>query len=268
MTVYADILIILNFLVNYFMLLAVRRISRSRASRLRLALGALIGGVSSLILFLPYPSFVITVLKIISGAVMAFAAFGFQNAKAFLKNLFWLFAVCFLFGGLMLAVYLIFDKDVMIYTSGIVYFDVDFTFLIICTSAAYILFTLAAKLTEKKAPKKNEYYITVQKGAKSFSCTALMDSGNSLCEPFSMYPVILADKSVFKVFEREISEDSLRVVPVTTVSSETLIRAFRPDSLSIGEFVTDKVYVGESLTPLDEYKIILNINLEGEMQNV
>ena len=95
-----------------------------------------------------------------------------------------------------------------------------------------------------------------------------MDSGNSLCEPFSMYPVILADKSVFKVFEREISEDSLRVVPVTTVSSETLIRAFRPDSLSIGEFVTDKVYVGESLTPLDEYKIILNINLEGEMQNV
>ena len=268
MTVYADVLVILNTLVNYFMLLAVRRISRSHASRLRLALGALTGGASSLLLFLPYPSFVITLLKIASGAVMALAAFGFHSVKSFLKLLFWLFAVCFLFGGLMLAVYLIFDKDVMIYTSGIVYFDIDFTFLIICTAAAYILFTLIAKLTDKKAPKKNEYYITLQKGAKSISCTALMDSGNSLCEPFSMYPVILADKSVFKAFEQEISEESQRLVPVTTVSSETLIRAFRPDSLSVGEFTTDKVYVGESLSPLDEYKIILNINLEGEMQNV
>ena len=32
-------------------------------------------------------------------------------------------------------------------------------------------------------------------------------------------------------------------------------------------FSTDKIYVGESQIPLDEYKIILNINLEGEMQN-
>ena len=57
------------------------------------------------------------------------------------------------------------------------------------------------------------------------------------------------------------------LIPITTVNGESLIRAFRPEKISIGEYVTDKVYIGECVTPLDEYKIILNISLEGEMHN-
>ena len=45
------------------------------------------------------------------------------------------------------------------------------------------------------------------------------------------------------------------------------IKAFKPQKLTIGDYSTDKVYIGECETPLNEYKIILNINLEGEMHN-
>ena len=98
-------------------------------------------------------------------------------------------------------------------------------------------------------------------------CNALMDTGNSLCEPFSGYPVILAEKSVFNKLNGGETPEKIRLIPVSTVGGEALIKAFRPESLKIGGYTTDKVYIGESLTPHEEYKIILNINLEGEMQN-
>lgn len=266
-TVYADILIILNTLVNYFMLLAVKKISRSHTKRWRIALGSFVGGISSLLIFLQSLGVFMTVLKLLSGVIMIFISFGFDSFKQFFKRIFWLFAICFLFGGVNFAIYILFDTDAVLYTNGIVYFDVNMTFLVICTVISYVIITVVTRLTDKKAPKSKEYFVTVQNGGKSVCCNALMDTGNSLCEPFSGYPVILAEKSVFNKLNGGETPEKIRLIPVSTVGGEALIKAFRPDSLKIGGHTTDKVYIGESLTPHEEYKIILNINLEGEMQN-
>ena len=92
----------------------------------------------------------------------------------------------------------------------------------------------------------------------------LMDTGNNLRDPFSGYPVIMVEKSIFhKLF----NEEKVRYIPVSTINGESIIKAFRPQKLTIGDYYTDKVYIGECETPLSEYKIILNINLEGEMHN-
>lgn len=91
-----------------------------------------------------------------------------------------------------------------------------------------------------------------------------MDTGNNLREPFSDYPVIMADKSVFNQLY---DDETIRIIPISTVNGESIIKAFKPQKITIGNFITDKVYIGESAVTLDEYKIILNINLEGEMNN-
>ena len=96
------------------------------------------------------------------------------------------------------------------------------------------------------------------------SCTGLMDTGNNLREPFSDYPVIIVDKSIFNQLY---TSETTRIIPVSTVNGESIIKAFKPQNVIIGDFVTDKVYIGESAVALDEYKIILNINLEGEMND-
>ena len=54
MTVYADVLIVVNYIVNLFMLLAARRILGSAAGRGRMSLAALLGAAGSLVIFLPY----------------------------------------------------------------------------------------------------------------------------------------------------------------------------------------------------------------------
>ncbi len=205
-----------------------------------------------------------TLLKAVTAVLMTAIAFGVKPLKQLSKKIFLLFALTFLFGGLMFAIYIFFDKDILIYSNGIVYFDVDLTFLIICTVISYIVITLIARITDKKAPKNKEYYVTVENDGKSISCTALMDTGNNLREPFSSYPVIMLESDLF---QKLYSKDKMRLIPVSTVNGESLINAFKPKKVKINHFVTDKVYIGESKTNLDEYKMILNINLEGELHN-
>lgn len=263
--VYVDVLIVLNILVNYFMLLAVRKITRAHTSRWRIALGSLVGGVSSMLIFIEDLGIIMTVLKLITAFLMTVITFGIKPLKSLFKKLFWLFAISFVFGGLMFAVYIFFDADILIYTNGIVYFDIDVTFLVVCSVFSYIVITIITKLTDKKAPKNKEYYVTIHQNGKSISCNALMDTGNNLREPFSSLPVIMAEKELFNHFH--IPEEKLRLIPVSTVNGDSLIKAFRPECLQINDFKTDKIYIGESVVPHEEYKIILNINLEGELHN-
>ncbi len=205
-----------------------------------------------------------TFLKIFTAIFMTIITFGVKPIKRLLKSVFLLFAITFLFGGVMFAIYIFFDKDILIYSNGIVYFDVDLTFLIICTVISYVVITIISKITDKKAPKTKEYYVTVENTGKTISCTALMDTGNNLREPFSNYPVIMLDK---ELFQKLFTKDKIRLIPITTVNGESVIRAFRPQKLIINEFSTDKVYIGESTAQLNEYKMILNTNLEGELHN-
>ena len=133
-----------------------------------------------------------------------------------------------------------------------------------CTIISYIIITLISKITDKKAPKSKERYVIVENAGKTVSCTALVDTGNNLREPFSNLPVIMLDK---ELFNRLFTEEKMRLIPVSTVNGEALIKAFRPKRITIDNFSTDRVYIGESQSNLDEYKMILNINLEGELYN-
>ncbi len=227
-------------------------------------MGALCGGVSSLLIFIEHLSVVMTVFKVFLAIVMVAITFGMKPYKQFLKRIFFLFTITFIFGGFALAFYMFFDKDIMIYSNGIIYFDIDMTFLTVVSVVSYLIINFVTKITDKKAPQSKEYSVTIENDGKIITCTGLMDTGNNLRDPFSGYPVIIAEKSIF---DKLFNEEKIRYIPISTVGGETLIKSFRPERITINNFTTNKIYIGESATELDEYKIILNINLEGEMRN-
>ena len=55
MTVYADVLVIVNLYIDFFLLWCVKKALGLSAKRRRLALGALLGGIVSLAALLPMP---------------------------------------------------------------------------------------------------------------------------------------------------------------------------------------------------------------------
>ncbi len=205
-----------------------------------------------------------TLFKIATAVLVIAITFGIKPYKQFLKRIFFMLAITFIFGGFAFAMYILFDKDILLYSNGIIYFDVDMTFLVVCSVISYIIITLISKFTDKKAPKNKEYVVSIENNSNTVSCVGLMDTGNNLRDPFSDFPVVMVEKNIFR---KLFTDEKIRYIPVSTVNGESLIKAFRPRQITIGNYSTDKVFIGESATPLSDYKIILNINLEGEIHN-
>lgn len=263
MPVYADVLVVVNFVVNLFILMAVGKIAGAITTRKRLWIGAFIGAISSLIIFIPLPGFFLQFLyKILVAAAMTAAAFGCKPYKKFAGRLFVTFAVSFIFAGLMLAVWFLFSPAGMLFYNGIVYFHISALTLILTTTAAYLIVTLIERLFFSRISEKQLYDITIVVNGKALSTKALADTGSNLKEPFSGAPVVICDRMLAqKITPQE--KEKFRVIPCLTVTGEGLLEGFRPDYIEIaGENInikTSDVYIAISREKIvGEYQALLN----------
>jgi stage II sporulation protein GA (sporulation sigma-E factor processing peptidase) len=102
------------------------------------------------------------------------------------------YALSLLFGGAVMAVYIFASPPGMLVRGGAVYFDIRPLTLIAGSCGFYIFFTLLSRLTGAPAARcLREIKITV--GDKSVSLTALSDTGDTLGDPVSGLPVIVAE---------------------------------------------------------------------------
>ncbi len=241
MIVYADVLIFLNLIINYFLLMATAKILRKSPKTLRLILGALFGAVSSLYIFLPQSPFILeTFFKVLISAVICLIAFGFRRIKAYLKSVGVLFCVTFLFGGIMYAMWLLFSPNGMVINNSVVYFDISLIALISFTVAGYIIFSLCFKIFSKASPFAENCEITLFADSKSVEISAVVDTGNSIEDVFSSGEIIIADRKIAQTlfccdnFESNKSTESrYRLLPCSTVSGRDVLEGVRCDRAEI-----------------------------------
>ena len=153
MTVYADILVVLNLIVDYFLLRLSSHILKRNISVWRIVLSALIGAASSLYIFLPeMPKAIEFIFKTSVCLIMCFTAFGYTKLKIFLRAFFVISAVSFIYGGVMIAVWYTFKPSGMIIHNSVVYFNISPVFLIAFSLLMYGVIILISKITEKSSP--------------------------------------------------------------------------------------------------------------------
>lgn len=271
--VYADVLIFLNLLVNYFLLCVSGKILNYNAKTLRIILSALIGGISSLYIFFPRLNiFTETVLKIATCSVMVLICFGFKSIKSFLKSIGVLFLVTAAYGGIMFAVWLAFSPKGMVINNSVVYFNISPLMLIVCSSVAYILFSILSRIFAQASKFANKCSITVFANDKSVRLDAIIDTGNSIEDIFSNSQIIIANKQkVNYLFESLDSNNSrYRLLPCSTVSGNDVLEGFRCDSAVIlnnnTQTVLQKPILAISKTKLnDGYDAIINPKTLGEL---
>ena len=283
MTVYADVLVVVNLFVNYALLLCSSLILKNRISNLRLLAGAAIGSVYGLIIFLPeIPIFLELPMRIAASALIVLASFGYRNVRRFLRCFFTFLAVTVAFGGIMLVLWVTVAPVGMIYNNGTVYFDIDLSVLAISTVVCFAVVSLVTKLTARKAPSNSVYTLTVMNGEKSITGTALCDTGNSLVESFSGYPVIVGEydtlirllpQGVIDYYENPSAcsgAAELRLIVCKTISDVGVLPSFRPKSVEIGsldrKIKTDEVYIAVTRNRLGggEFDFIFNPKLFDE----
>lgn len=228
MEVYLDLVMILNFLVDFFLLLGTNRLSGFPASAKRCALAALLGAVYSGGCLLPGFRFLSSTLwRIVSLALIAVIAFGFDRSAVKRGGVFVLLSMAM--GGIALS----FGRG-------------DFLVLILAAVVCWLLCRVAFGDTVGG----REYVpITLSYGGNTASLVALRDSGNTLRDPITGEQVLIIAGNIAEKLTGLTEEQlrtpletlaqrpvpGLRLVPYRAVgSSGGMLLALRFDNVKIG----------------------------------
>lgn len=260
MIVYADILIILNFLVDYFILLLTAKFLEIKYHIFRLLLAATLGGMSSLYIFLPSVNTLTDFLyKLIICIILSAVAFSIKGIKQYFKNIVSLFTVTCLYAGLTAAIWKIFKPNGMLINNSIAYFDISPLALTVSTVIFYVAFIIFNKIFKSTCNFAEKCEITVFSDNKSISLTAIIDSGNSVEDFLGKSEIIITDSNSFESLFGKIDIDSreykkrFRIVPCSTVTGEDVLKGLRCDN-AVVKVNNEKINVKKPILAVSKVK--------------
>ncbi len=250
MVIYADVLIILNLYINYFLIRASSLAMRRKTPPLRCLLAAGIGAAASLVILLPaLPFFVVAFIKAVLGVIIVFTAFGKLKPVDFLICCLCFLVISFMFAGLMAALWFFFAPFGMFYRNGAAYFNIPAGFMVIFTAVAYGMVRLIRYFSDRLPPENAK--VIIVSGEKSVALIGIPDTGNGLCDMFSRKPVVIcSENKIMEILPENIKSylsgnshnlEGIRLAVCRTISSETLIPLFNADSITINGKNADAV---------------------------
>ena len=240
MTIYVDILVTLNWWIDYLLLLGVRRQLGGGARPWRLAIGALVGALSCFVLFLPaFSVWLDLATKLVAALVMVLVAFRWQGWRECARRVLLLFVLSAGLAGLCGALYFFLAPEGFYVFNGVVYYSVPPLLLVGFTVLCYGILWLSDYLLRRRAPVGHTFRVRLTVGEKHQEFPCLYDSGNHLVEPFSGYPVLVVEREVAEQLLAVPSTEDLpvhggwRLIPYDTVAGGGLLPAFIPTNVAV-----------------------------------
>ena len=255
MKVYIDILLTINFMLDFILLLGVSVILKRRVNIKRVILGSFIGGLSILILFIPMNNILLFIFKLLISIIMILITFKYNSFRYTFMNLLYLYILSIFLGG---TLYFL-NNQFCIKRKGLVFinngFSITLIFILIISPIVIYLYI------KQERSLRNTYnnYISVKIVYKDIILDLIgyKDSGNNLS--YLGNKVILLDKRkiIFNI-------EKYMLVPLSTVSGDSIVKCFKPDKVLVNNFLVKKVLVGIiDNTYMDGVDVILN-NRIGE----
>ena len=201
--VYLDTLFLLNAVMDYLLLLCAARLAGEPLHRLRMALGALLGGGYAAAVIMPGMRFLLHPgCKV--GSAMLMVLIGLGGSRRLLRQMVIFFALACAFGGGVLAVSLLGGQGLSL-GGGLVYSGMDIKMVLLSAAGCYLLFTLVLSRVGRHTAASGELVQTsLRIFDKEVTFTSLVDTGNTLTDPVSGHSVMVADAhSVAQLFPRD-----------------------------------------------------------------
>ncbi len=259
-TIYVDILLVINLAVDYLVLFGTARLAGAEFIRIRGFAGAVLGAIYSLVILLDFSKTVFAVTKFAVSVLMVVITFGKRKIKELFRILI-IFYICgFLFSGFMMLINSVTQTNSFFIKGGIVYFEFSALEIVLSGTAAFIVTEILQSLFTRGEPE-GTFFAKVVCFGKTAVLNGFTDTGNNLSEPISGTPVaVTSPKSFGKIIPKKMlseiesmnlsTEFKLRLVPCKTVSGSMLIPAFRPEKVIIsnenGEFEAENIMVAFS----------------------
>lgn len=239
--VYLDVFFLINFGMDYLVLMLTSIIMRNKKSKIRIVAASIFGAAYSVIMIQPLLQHLhfVTLLSIVAAFVMILIAFGFENRAAYLKNAVFLTCATFLLGGILNYLYYATDlgrivNQILHGTSNQVVNARKFVFV---TLVAYGILVLMIKIIMVCRKDASVFFeVKLSRNGKSVVVKALFDTGNSLVEPISGNIVHIAEYKILKPMLEgdESAKENICVIPYHSVGEEHgMLYGIRMDEMVI-----------------------------------
>lgn len=293
MTIYIDIIIVENLIMNYIIIYATGLISKSKISHLRIFLASTIGAVYAITEYISKLNIYSNILvKIILSIIIVFVSFYPQNIKKMCKQLVLFYLTTFTFGGV--ATYLIYvlkPQDIII-KNGIYVGTYVLKVIFVGAIVGTIILIIAFKFAKNKITRKDMMCkIKIKLNGKEIVLDTMVDTGNMLKEPLTGNPVVIVEKtSLYDLMPKEILNNTesilggdfkeipekikneyisrLKIIPFSSLGKTNgMLIGIKPEKLEvINEQIEEKnnAIIGiynKSLTKRGEYKALIGIEL-------
>ena len=263
MTLYADMLFLINFIMNCFVLWVVSKATRSTRKKRWIPAGA---GVMSLLYTLLIAVEALRFVNVIVSSVVILTvgvllAFRPTGIRAFIKLMLVSYCISFAVGGLGMSLFFLTGIPYAVYflaSEGGLAGAISWQLVLAGMAASYVLIKLGLKLLERHNLKRQMLCnVRIYMGEAAATFEALVDTGHSLKEPLSQSPVIIAEFEYVKdflpdglkvlfyekrenaAFVTEAAEENtfykrIRMIPFTSLGrSNGMLIGFRPDRVTV-----------------------------------
>ena len=294
MTIYVDVVLIENLLMNYIIIFATGTILKIKIKQIRIILASLLGAIYTIIAYISnlriYSNFF---LKFILSLVMIYIAFNPRNIKKLFKFILIFYLTSFVFGGAAFALIYIVKPQEILKNNGLVLNSKSLKVIFISAVIAFVIIIIAFRVVKNKMSAKDMYcHIKIKLNQKEIETKAIIDTGNFLKEPITNTPVIVVEHTLlyecipkeilnhlenilggdFSGIPEKIKEEympKLKVIPFSSLGKQNgMLVGIKAEEIVIENEEENKtkqnVIIGiynKSLTKRGEYRALLGIEL-------
>ncbi|MBO4293609.1 MAG: sigma-E processing peptidase SpoIIGA [Clostridia bacterium] len=215
MTIYIDVVLIENLIMNYIILLATGIVLKNRLKHFRLILASLIGAIYTILTYVItikfYSNFI---LKFLLSIMIIYVAYNPPNIKKMWKYLLIFYLTSFVFGGAAFAIiYVIKPQDILM-KNGLFLGTYPLKSVVLAGIIGFVLIITTFKIIKSKITKKDIYKnLKIEIDGKQIKIKAMLDTGNMLKDPITGSPVIVVEKSIlYEILPRELLDNIERIL--------------------------------------------------------
>lgn len=297
MSIYLDVIWLLNFSFDLFLLLLTAIVLKKKILKWRILFAALLGSSIVLMMFSPLSFIAINpVGKLVISIVMVWLAFGYIRFRTFLQSLLTFYFVTFMVGGGMIGAHYFLQAE-MSYLDGVFMTNssgfghpISWLFVLVGFPVIWIFSRNRLEgLEAKKIQFEQIVTVTIRVDSIYYNLKGLVDSGNQLHDPITGSPVMIIDTMKAQEFiphqlvkqalqddvMQSLGEDSygvhpwehrVRIIPYRVIGKENqFLLGFKPDEVWIEtekeKIIVHKTIIGLNQTTLsteDEYQCIIH----------
>ena len=198
MTIYIDIVLLENIIMNYIIIYATAIILKKNKRHIRFFIASFIGTIYSILAYISILKIYSNIfLKIILSIIIVYIAFNPQNIKKMWKALAIFYLVSFVFGGVAFAmIYMVKPQDVLM-RNGLFLGTYPLKTIILGAIISFVLIVVVFKIIKTQISKKSMYCdIEIKLNEKIINTKAMIDTGNLLKDPITNTPVIVVERSL------------------------------------------------------------------------